>query len=120
MSKETIQEIGRIDLHPKEVIEESLRGVEFEYFYTGKRAGGGIELHVTSIIRDWDENVFIRKSWFKGSKSQWKITITRHIRTHLSDLHIGEMLVMRLMTDFQVSEENFREWDKYADVAIGE
>ena len=118
--KEFLEEVGRIDLHPKETIEESLRGVEFDHFYTGKRSGGGIELHITSIVRDWDENVFIRKSWFKGSKKQWKSTIIKHIRSHLSDLHIGEMLVMRLMTNFNVSEENFREWDQYADVAMGE
>lgn len=116
--KDFLEEVGRIDLHPKDTIEESLRGVEFDYFYTGKRSSRGIELHITSVVRDWDENVFIRQSWFKGSKKQWKSTITKHIRSHLSDLHIGEMLVMRLMTDFDVSEDNFREWDKYADVAM--
>lgn len=75
-------ENGRKDFHPKPEIEESIRGVEYEFFYTGKRMGAGkqIELHVTSIVRDWDENVYIRKSWYSGNKEEWKKCIERHIR----------------------------------------
>lgn len=96
-------EQGGKDYHPKPEIEESIRGVEYEFFYTGKRLGSGnqIELHITSIIRDWEETVFIRKSWYSGNKRTWKKCIEQHVRQHLEDLSTGQMLIMSLMRDFE-------------------
>ena len=110
-----LREIGRKDFHPKKEIEESIKGVEFDYFYTGKRTGtsGQIELHITSIVRDWDQNTYTRKAWFMGNKERWKDCIRIHIIDHLNDLNTGKMLVMSLMRDFEVSKDNFQEWEKY-------
>ena len=43
---------------PQPIIQDSIRGVEFDYFYTGRRLGSGsqIELHITSTVIDWDNN----------------------------------------------------------------
>lgn len=106
---------GIVDFNPQEAIEESIRGVEFDYFYTGKREGksGYIELHVTSTVRDWAENVYIRKAWYLGHKEDWKSCIDKHIRTHLLDLNTGMQLVLRMMQEFEVSEEKFIHWEIY-------
>lgn len=118
--KKPYRELGRIDYHPKERIEESVRGVEFDYYYTGRRRvpGGGVELHVTSVVRDWDENVYIRKARFRGKKSEWEQCITSHIRDHLEDLNAVDMLILAKMTNFKVRPDRYREWKKYTAVAI--
>ena len=48
-----LREIGRKDVHPKKEIEEGIKGVEFDYFYTGKRTGtsGQIEPFLNIILR---------------------------------------------------------------------
>ncbi|WP_156879185.1 hypothetical protein [Salinimicrobium xinjiangense] len=107
---------GKVDLHPQPEIEESIRGVEYDFFYTGKRQAlrsPVIELHITSTVCDWAENVYIRKAWYMGHKDQWKQCIEDHVRQHLLDLSAGHMLVMRLMQDFEIGEKHFKEWDKY-------
>lgn len=116
-----LKEKGRRDFHPKNDIEESIRGVEYEFYYTGKRLGSSqqVELHVTSVVRDWEENVFIRKSWYSGDKKLWKECLKGHVRQHLEDLCTGRMLIMSLLRDFEVKEEHFREWNKYDPVCFG-
>ena len=110
-----LRESGRKDFHPKEAIEESIRGVEYDFYYTGKKMGSGkqIELHITSIVRDWEENVFIRKSWYHGNRETWKNCIKNHVKQHLTDLSTGRVLVMSLMRDFEIREEHFRKWESY-------
>lgn len=113
-----LRESGRKDFYPKPEIEDSFRGVEYEYFYTGKKLGSGkqIELHVTSIVRDWEENVYIRKCWYSGNKEDWKKCIKEHIRKHLEDLATGHMLITSLMRDFEIKDEHFRTWENYEPV----
>lgn len=108
-------ERGRSDIRPKEKIDDVLKGVEYNWYYTGKKVGTGnqIELHVTSIIRDWNENEFIRKSWYSGNREEWKKCLENHLRTHLSDLCSGRSFINRLMMDFEVRKANFRSWEKY-------
>lgn len=113
--KSPLRQQEKIDYHPKEEIEESIRGVEYDFFYTGKRqgTGGQIELHITSTVRDWAENVYIRKAWYMGHKEKWEDCIKDHVRNHLIDLGTGHMLVMRLIQDFEVAKEKFKPWEKY-------
>lgn len=115
-----LRERGRKDLFPKPEIEESIRGVEMDFYYTGKKLGSGtqIELHITSIVRDWEETVYIRKSWYSGNKQSWKECIDQHLRNHLKDLSTGQMLILNLMRDFEVREEHFRTWEKYEPVCF--
>lgn len=105
----------RKDFHPKPAIEESIRGVEVDFYYTGKRLGKGtqIELHLTSIVRDWEETVYIRKSWYTGNKKTWRECIEKHITKHLQDLSVEPTIVKGLMRDFEIREEHFRTWEKY-------
>ena len=110
-----LPEMGRKDFHPKPAIEDSHRGVEFDFYYTGKRLGSGtlLELHITSIIRDWEENIFLRKSWYNTDRKFWKDLIRDHIQRHLLDLGVDNIIALGLLRDFEVKEEHFRAWDKY-------
>lgn len=110
-----LPERGRTDFHPKSGIEESHRGVEFDFYYTGRRLGSGnlIELHVTTIIRDWEENIFLRKSWYSIDKNSWKDLICGHIRRHLIDLGVDKTIVLGLLRDFEIKEDHFRRWNEY-------
>ena len=97
-------------------IEESIRGVEFSFFYTGRRQAKGsaqIELYITSIITDWNQQQYIRKAWYMGDSKDWKKCIENHVRQHLLDVSAGAMLVMRMMQDFEVKQEHYKPWDKY-------
>ncbi len=53
--KTPLREIGRVDHQPKANITQAMKGVNFDYYYTGQRKGpkGHIELSVTSIVTDW-------------------------------------------------------------------
>lgn len=100
---------GQKDNHPQPHIEESIKGVEFDYSFTGKRTGiNQIELHITSIVRDWNSNEYVRKAWYMGSKKDWKGCIRNHIIDHLNDLFTGNQLVMSLMRYFEVSDDKFQ------------
>ena len=115
MTYNPLKEAGRRDFHPTEGIKESLRGVSFDYSYTGKREGpsGQIELHITSIVTDWQENVFVRKAWFMGHKENWKEVIRTFITKHLEDLGTGNLLIKRMMQEFEVSQGKYLPWEKY-------
>lgn len=112
---EKLPELGRKEFHPKTAIEESYRGVEFDFYYTGKRLGTSslIELHIKSIIRDWEENIFLRKSWYRIEKISWKHIIRSHIFRHLLDLEVDKTIALGLLRDFEVKDEHYREWNKY-------
>ena len=106
---------GKEDFFPQSITEDSTRGVQFDYFYTGKTLGSGseIELYITSKSLDWDNNVYIRKSWYLGSRTRWKAYIEDHIRNHLNDPSAGGNLVKQLTRYFEVSEEKDKEWEQY-------
>lgn len=114
-------ERGRQDFHPVPYIDEPEKGLEYELYYTGKRMGTGnqIELHITSTIRDWKETIFTRKSWYSGNKKDWKTCIENHLRIHLNDLCAGKTLVNSLLRDFELTEANFQDWNKYAPTYYG-
>ena len=113
--KPPLKEEKRKDFCPKEEIEESIRGVEFDYTYTGKRTGrsGIIELQVTSTVKDWDQNIYIRKALYTRYKTGWKDCIQNHIESHLNDLNTGKDMVRSLMRYFEVTKDHFKEWEYY-------
>lgn len=59
-----LKEVQQHNQQPQAQIQSSLKGVEFDYFFTGKRegTGGAIELHITSIVTDWATNTYTRQS----------------------------------------------------------
>lgn len=104
------------DINTQDHIEESIRGVDYIFFFTGRRQAHNspiIELHITSTIIDWNHQRYERKSWYMGHMEGWKKCIENHVRQHLVDLGAGQMLAMRLMQDFQVKQEHYRRWEKY-------
>ena len=110
-----LREAGRKDHQPKSGIEDSLKGVKFDYYFTGKRVGpsGQIELHITSVVTDWQENVYVRRAWFMGHKKGWKEVIRLFILNHLDDLSTGIQLIKAMLRDFEVNNEKFVPWERY-------
>lgn len=117
----SLRELGRKDSHPKTSIENSIRGVSFDYYFTGRREGpsGQIELHVTSVVTDWQENVYIRKAWFLGHKHHWKPVIRKFLLDHMDDLDTGIQLIKSLLREFEVDNRKFVPWEKYNPVRYG-
>ncbi len=110
--KTQLREIGRVDHHPKDTIQDAMRGLTFDYYYSGQRMGnvGYIELSVTSILTDWDKNIYYRTCRYLGHNEGWKGKIKAHIFQHLSDLGVGIMLVRAMLDTFEVDENKKREW----------
>lgn len=112
--------MGGKDTGPPQGIEDCIRGVTFDYSYTGRREGKDrIELHVTTVVMDWQEQVFTRKVWYIGDKSLWKDCIRQHLQGHLRDLNVDSLMVKRIMRDFEVSRDNFVDWERYEPVTFG-
>lgn len=96
-------------------IQDSLNGIDFNYFFTGKRmgTGGEIELHITSIVTDWETHSYTRQSIYRGHKDQWKKCIENHIINHLKDLNTDPGIVRGMIRYFEVDKEKFRSWESY-------
>lgn len=116
-----LREQGRKDSHQNPSIENSIKGVHFDYYFTGRREGhsGQIELHLTSVVTDWQENVYIRKAWFIGYKRGWKNTVRDFLLEHMDDLNTGIQLIQALLRDFEIDNAKYVAWEKYEPVRYG-
>ena len=120
MAAEKLYRMGVRDSGPGEGIEDCHRGLTYEYSYTGRREGQDqIELHVTTIVTDWREQVFIRKAWYLGKKGLWKECIRGQLQTHLRDLGVDNLMLKRMLRDFEVSRDRFVDWERYDPVTYG-
>ena len=83
------------DISSQSQIEDALRGLEYSYFYNGKRLGysDSIELNVTTVIMDADENLYLRSCNYSGQKDIWKEVIKNQLIQHLKDLGVENGLV---------------------------
>lgn len=108
--KTPLREIRRVDHHPQAGITDGMKGVTFDYYYSGQRMGpkGQIELSVTSIVTDWQKNIFYRTCRYLGHHEEWKRCIRSHIIKHLNDLGIGIMLVRAMTDDFEADKSKCR------------
>lgn len=104
--KTPLREIGKVDHHPQDQIKDGMRGVTFDYNYSGKRVGpvGQIELNVTSIVTDWAGNIYYRTCRYLGHHEGWKRCIRSHIIKHLTDLQVGVMQVRALTGNFEANK----------------
>jgi len=110
--KTQLREIGRVDHHPHEDIHDSMKGLTFDYHFSGQRVGsvGQIELSIASILNDWDNNIYYRTCRYLGHHDGWKIKVRDHIFQHLTDLGVGIMLVRAIIDNFRVDKSKHREW----------
>jgi hypothetical protein len=113
--KAPLREIGRENCHPQDTIEDGMRGLTYDYCFSGKRVGpvGQIELHVTSVLTDWAGNIYTRKCRYLGHKERWRDCIRSHIIKHLTDLYVGQMLVRAMMGNFEVDHKKYKDWNSY-------
>ena len=96
------------DINSCPQIEDALKGFDFSYFYTGKRLGKGenIELEVSTLIRDSDENQFLRSCLYSGQKDTWKDVIKEQLKNHLRNIGVEEGFVRSETRYFEVSIDN--------------
>ncbi len=115
--KTKLREIGRVDHHPQEVIQDAMKGLSYDYHFAGQRVGsvGQIELSVTSILTDWDNKIYYRTCRYLGHHDGWKSKVRDHIFQHLTDLGVGIMLVRAMMENFEVDKLKHRDWIIYSD-----
>jgi len=96
-------------------MEDALKGLEHSYFYTGKRLenSNNIELNVTTVIMDTDENLYLRSCNYSGQKYTWKTAIKEQLIRHLKDLEVEYGLVNSETRYFEVSTEQHLLIEKY-------
>src|SRR5690606_1828728 len=105
----SLREIGRVDHQPQSSIKDGMKGITFDYNFTGHRKGpkGQIELTVTSIVTDWEKNIFYRTCRYLGHHQEWKRCIRSHIIKHLTDLGVGVMLVRAMTDNFETDKSKY-------------
>lgn len=115
MSYSPLREHDRKDLPENGSVEEPMRGIKYEYNFSGKRLGpdGFIELYLTCMVWDYKGNTFLRKSVYWGNKDKWKDVIRGFIIQHLNDVRCGNMLVRAIMRDFEVENSRYIPLDRY-------
>jgi hypothetical protein len=103
------------DISSQSHIEDALKGLEHSYFYNGKRLGNSniIELNVTTVIMDADENLYLRSCNYSGQKYTWKTVIKEQLIKHLKDLGVEYGLVNSETRYFEVSPEQHLPIEKY-------
>lgn len=104
------------DVNSSPQIENAINGFEYSYFYTGKRLGhsNNIELEVSTLIMDSQENQFLRSCLYSGQKDTWKEVIMEQIKKHLKDVGVEEGFVktetryLEVSSDYYLSIENYQ------------
>ena len=88
-------------------IEDALNGFDYSYFYSGRRLGNSdnIELEVSTLIIDGNENQFLRSCLYSGQKETWKEVIKEQLKQHLRDIGVEEGFVRSETRYFEVSKE---------------
>lgn len=107
--KSPLKENSRKDLPENGSVEESIRGIKYDYIFSGRRMGndGFIELYITCRVRDYKGNTFLRKSIYWGNKEGWKEAIREFLIQYLNDLNCGNMLVRTMMRNFEVDNTKY-------------
>lgn len=103
------------DINSRFQIDDALKGLEYSYFYTGKRLGQSniIDLEVSTLIMDADENQFLRSCLYSGQKDTWKNVIKEQIKQHLIDIGVEEGFVRGETRYFNVSKDYHLPPEKY-------
>jgi len=103
------------DTSTQSQIEDALKGLEYSYFYNGKRMGNSdnIELNVTTVIMDANENLYLRTCNYSGQKNTWKEVIKDQLIRHLKDLGVENGLIRSETRYFEVSPEQHLPIEKY-------
>lgn len=114
LDQSPLREVQQQNLQPQAEIQDSLKGVDFDYFFTGKRegTGGAIKLHITSIVTDWATNTYTRQSIYRGHKEKWRECIKKHITGHLQSLNVDAGIIRCMMRYFEVDEEKCKSWER--------
>jgi len=72
-----------------------------------------IELNVTTVIMDSEENLYLRSCNYSGQKDTWKEVIKNQLIQHLKDLGVENGLVRSETRYFEVSPERHCKKEQY-------
>ena len=107
-------EKSRKDNNTAPVIQEALKGIEVEFYYTGHRIGKDlISLTVCSFIEDAFENLFLRLCTYAGLKDQWKGVIINQVKQQLSDLEVEAGFIKSETRYLEIAKENYLEKEDF-------
>jgi hypothetical protein len=65
-----------------------------------------IELNVSTVIIDADENLYLRSYHYSGQKDTWKEVIKDQLIQHLKDIGVENGLVRSEIRYFEISGNN--------------
>lgn len=102
---------GYIDFPFNEKPGDHHLGLSFDYEYAGKRMGEQVSLLIHSWIIDHRGNVYSRKGEYMLPRVNAIDAITKHIKTHLTNMGVDDMSGRRLMRDFEVGKEKSIPYD---------
>ncbi|WP_034917852.1 hypothetical protein [Gillisia sp. CAL575] len=96
-------------------ITDALKGLEFSYFYTGKRIGksDNIELNVCTVVIDSDENIFLSDCNYSGQKETWKEVIKNQIVNHLREIGVEPGIVKSETRYLTITSKPYLSKEKY-------
>lgn len=103
------------DFNSRPQIEDALKGFEYSYFYTGKRIGkvDSIELEVSTLIIDSDENQFLRSCLYSGERDTWKVVIKQQLIKHLQSIGVEPGFIKSETRYFEVSKDHYLSIEQY-------
>lgn len=95
------------DINSRPQIEDALKGFTYSYFYTGKRLGNSnnIDLEVSTLIMDSEENQFLRSCLYTGQKESWKEVIKQQLIKQLKDIGVESGFIKSETRYFEVSKD---------------
>ena len=107
--------ISQTDTYTQKAVKDALLGVTWEYFYTGKRNNNtdNIELSVTTLILDSEENIFLRSCQYTGQKHTWKEVIKDQLKKHLKNVGVEEGFANSEVRYFEASQDQYLSESKY-------
>src|SRR5690606_39051219 len=96
-------------------IEDALKGFTYSYFYTGERLGNSnnIDLQVSTLIMDSDENQFLRSCLYTGQKETWKEVIKQQVTRHLESIGVEPGFIKSETRYFDVSKDYYLSRERY-------
>lgn len=106
---------GQVNINTKERIEDSIKGVDYSFTYTGRRQA--LKSPVIDSYYFHHKRLGTAKvrqeSLVHGPFRKMEAVYRKSCKAAPYGYWYCPLLVMRMMRNFEVTKSNFQEWDKY-------